>query len=75
MGFPQYSHPQAVKRRQPKLTCSLTPDQRLDPLAHFTRGFVGKCDSGNLAGVKTAIADQVGNFVGDDTRLARARTG
>ena len=51
------------------------PDQLLDPLAHLRRGLVGEGDRQDLARPRGAGRQQVGDAVGQDPGLTRARSG
>ncbi len=46
-----------------------------DALAHLVGGLVGEGDGGDVARRIAAFLDEVGQLVGDDARLAAARTG
>ncbi len=49
------------------------PDSRLDPRAHLGRGLVRERDREDLVRLHADLAEQVGDPVGEDARLARAR--
>ena len=63
-----------MERRQPDAV-GLVADQRRDPLAHLLRRLVGEGDREHLIGLGMPVADEVGDPVGDDARLAGARAG
>ncbi len=67
--------PQVMKsrNRQPPRRPSL--NQRANPLLHLPRRFIGKGHRRNIAARHPALVNQIGNFAGDHTRLATARTG
>ena len=50
-------------------------DQRRDALAHLARGLVGEGDREHLARIDVALAEQVGDTIGDRAGLARAGAG
>ena len=49
--------------------------QRLDPLAHLLRRLVGERDREHLVRLRVAVADEIGDAIRDDARLARAGAG
>ena len=50
-------------------------EQRFQPLRHLARGLVGEGDRQDVVRADAASRDQVGDPVGDDAGLARARPG
>ena len=49
--------------------------QAVHPLPHFLGRLVGECHRQDLFGAHPAVADQVGDAVGDDARFPRTGTG
>ena len=50
-------------------------EQAVHPLAHFLGRLVGERDGQNLVGAHAAVADEVGDAMGDDARFARPGAG
>ena len=50
-------------------------EQRLDPRAHFFRGFVGERDGEDFVRFRVAVADEVRDAAGDDPGLPRPGSG
>ncbi len=58
--------------RQP---AGLPAEQFFHPAVHLTGGFVGEGDRQNVVGAHPQIANQVGDAVGQDARLAGTGAG
>ena len=71
---PQQPRAQRVKRRDPHLA-AVDAEQRLDARPHLFRRFVGEGDGEDPVRLGQPLADEVGDAVGDDARLAGARAG
>jgi hypothetical protein len=71
---PQQPRTQGVERREPH-PARLVANERLDPLAHLLRRLVGERDREHLVRLRVAVADEVGDAIRDDARLARAGAG
>ena len=68
----QQPRAQRVKGRDPHLP-AVDAEQRLDARAHLLRGLVGEGDRQDAIRRADVAADEVGDAVRDDARLARAR--
>ena len=72
--LPQDAHAKGVEGGHGDFFCLLFRDERGKALAHFGRGFVGKCDGQYTVG-RDALAEHVGGAHRDDARLSAARSG
>ena len=71
---PQQPRAQRVERRDPHLP-AVDAEQRLDARPHLLGGLVGEGDGEDAVGLGEPLADEVGDAMRDDARLARARAG
>ena len=63
-----------MESRNHRLGDGKPADNLVDPLHHLGRRFVGKRNRQNRFRHSSQMLDQMGNAVGDDARLAAART-
>ena len=70
----QDPHTDRVERRHPH-AFRMRTDQRGDPLPHLGCGLVGERDREDLAGVRTALREEIRDAPGEHTGLARSGTG
>ena len=68
---PQQPGAQRVERRDPHLP-AVDAEQRLDARPHLLGGLVGERDGEDAIGIGEPFADQVGDAMRDDARLAGA---
>ena len=71
----QYLHAQRVEGGNGNAADFLCTEQLAHPFQHFARGLVGKGDGGDMPCRDIAVADQVGDLVGNHPRFAGARPG
>ena len=72
--FAQNAHTERVegRNRQPS---RLRLEQRGNPFLHLARSLVGESDRGDVAGVETAVVDEIRDLLGDHARLAGTGAG
>ena len=76
LGFlAQDAYAERVEGRDLQFVGDGSRQQLGHPLLHFLGRLVGEGDGGDIARLKAAVLHQIGDFLRDDARLARAGTG
>ena len=73
-GSPQDSRTYRVERPAPHSLWLFAKESR-DPLTHFAGSLVGERNRKDARRINAVVLDEAGDASGEDTRLARARTG
>ncbi|MBV6467376.1 MAG: hypothetical protein PGMFKBFP_02732 [Anaerolineales bacterium] len=71
---PQQARADGVEGSQHHPLCGVLAEQGLDAGLHLARGFVGERHRQDLVGTDSLRRDQPGDALGEDARLARARS-
>ena len=71
---PEESRTEGVKGREPHPP-GVFADQRLDPLAHLPCRLVGEGHRKDVVRLGVPVANEIGDPIGDDARLAGAGAG